>query len=161
MFSIIFFIISSIFTILTFTPIYTATEIIIPYGIHPFDICTKNPKLWDTIKQIYLFTFIFSNFIISRFIYIRILSKIISIFQNLKAKIKQLQKQRTDNSTLESVTYSKNLKDSLCLRVGLDPTSHSEVLIPNSRFVSKFFSYRYNWIRKNFQCHVPFYSSIT
>ena len=46
----------------TFYPIYISKEIIIPYGIHPFDICSKNPELWLYIKIIYICIFVFSNF---------------------------------------------------------------------------------------------------
>ena len=50
LFSIIFLIFSSIFTFNLFYPIYTSKEIIIPYGLHPFDICLENPDLWNYIK---------------------------------------------------------------------------------------------------------------
>jgi len=76
----IFLIISSILTFNFFKPIYESTEIIIPYGVHPFDICSKNLELWQFIKTSYIFIFILSNLIISSFLYNRILLKLINYF---------------------------------------------------------------------------------
>ena len=63
-----------------FYPIYSSNEIIITYGLHPFDICTKNPELWYLIKIIFIFTFIISNIVISNFIFVRIIYKILNKF---------------------------------------------------------------------------------
>ena len=63
-----------------FYPIYSSNEIIITYGLHPFDICTKNPELWNLIKIIFIFTFIVSNIVISNFIFVRIIYKILNKF---------------------------------------------------------------------------------
>ena len=63
-----------------FYPIYSSNEIIITYGLHPFDICTKNPELWYLIKIIFIFTFIVSNIVISNFIFVRIIYKILNKF---------------------------------------------------------------------------------
>lgn len=48
----------------TFLPLYQAEELIIPYGLHPFDICYNNPLLWKYIKISFIFFYIFSNIII-------------------------------------------------------------------------------------------------
>ena len=66
-----FFIFSSFFTVKLFYPIYYSEEIIITYGINPFDICSNNLQLWNIIKLSYIFVFIFSNFTISSFIFNR------------------------------------------------------------------------------------------
>ena len=63
-----------------FYPIYSSGEIIITYGLHPFDICAKNPELWNLIKIIFIFTFIISNIVISNFIFVRIIYKILNKF---------------------------------------------------------------------------------
>lgn len=42
-----------------FSPIYTSNSIYISYGLFPYNICEKQPTLWNSIKII----FIFSNFI--------------------------------------------------------------------------------------------------
>ena len=52
-----------------FSSIIYANSVIIPYGIHPFDICIKNPDLWKYIKVTFIFTYIFSSFVISNSIY--------------------------------------------------------------------------------------------
>ena len=58
-----------------FYPIFISDEIIITYGIHPFNICLKNPLLWKYIKIVFIFTYVFSNFIFSNFIFNQFLSK--------------------------------------------------------------------------------------
>ena len=57
-------------------PVFIATEIVINYGLKPFDICSQNPELWKGIKILYVITFVFSNMIISSFIY-KIIFKVI------------------------------------------------------------------------------------
>ena len=56
-------------------PIFTAKEIIITYGIKPFDIYEKNEELWRYIKILYIITFITSNIICSNLIYNKIPTK--------------------------------------------------------------------------------------
>ncbi len=63
-----------------FSPILTAPHVIISYGIHPFDIVLKNPELWKYIKLLFIFTFIFSSFIISNFLYKNIFCTILHFF---------------------------------------------------------------------------------
>lgn len=71
-----FFLIFSLLYYSIFLPIFLSTEIIIPYAIHPFDICSQNPNVWNFIKITFIISFIFSNFIISHFIFFRFLKKI-------------------------------------------------------------------------------------
>ena len=47
-----------------FHPIYQAEEIIITYGVHPFDICTNNTKLWYFIKFSFILFYVLSNIIL-------------------------------------------------------------------------------------------------
>lgn len=58
-----------------FYPIFISDEIIITYGVHPFNICLKNPLLWKYIKIVFIFTYVFSNFIFSNFIFNQFLVK--------------------------------------------------------------------------------------
>ncbi len=58
-----------------FYPIFISDEIIITYGVHPFNICIKNPLLWKYIKIVFIFTYVFSNFIFSNFIFNQFLAK--------------------------------------------------------------------------------------
>ena len=62
-------IISYLLFIIFLYPIFTASELIIPYGIHPFDICSKHPVFWYYFKIIYIITYFLSTFIISNVIY--------------------------------------------------------------------------------------------
>ena len=57
-----------------------SNNIIISYGIHPFNICTKIPELWKYIKIIFIFSYIFSSIIISNIFY----NFLINFFQKIK-----------------------------------------------------------------------------
>ena len=70
--SIIFSILSFLIIFKIFFSVFTANEIIITYGIHPFNICEKNLKLWIFFKFAFVFTYIFSNFIIFYFMFSKI-----------------------------------------------------------------------------------------
>ena len=59
--SIIFSILSFLIIFKIFFSVFTANEIIITYGIHPFNICEKNLELWIFFKFAFVFTYIFSN----------------------------------------------------------------------------------------------------
>lgn len=52
-----------------FIPIYTAQNIIIPYAVHPFNICVEYPILWKNLKIAYILANILSNTIIANTIY--------------------------------------------------------------------------------------------
>ena len=109
-----------------FYPIYISEEVIITYGIHPFDICTTNPKLWLYIKLIYIFTFIFSNLIISNFIYTRTFNKLKSF------------KLHSTSTHSKKNTHSNNFKNNLNLLIGLDKKTNSNVYIPESGLYQNF-----------------------
>lgn len=101
-----------------------AKEIIIPYGFHPFDICSKNPDLWQLIKLSYLICFVFSNLSISHFIYNRFLTKF-SFFQT------ELAIGKTENP------YGLANKTTLQLLIGED-LSHHKIYIPESGLYQNF-----------------------
>lgn len=119
-----------------FYPIYIAEEIIIPYGIHPFDICSKNPDLWQIIKTTFIFTSIFSNFFIGHFIYSRILLKIFIFFKSFKNK---LNNSKTNKINLNS--HSKNFKsapNNLLLKIGQTEDLKETIYIPESGLYQNF-----------------------
>lgn len=120
----LFLTISIYFTFQTFYPIFTAQEMIISYGIHPFDICSQNPQLWKILKITYTICFIFSSLIISHFIYTRILMKF-SFFQP-KVAIKQ------NNKLFISPT-----KKELNLLIG-ENSSHQKIYIPETGLYQNF-----------------------
>ena len=126
----LFFIFSAISTIKIFYPIYLAQEIIIPYGITPFDICSKNPDLWQYIKNIYIIVFIFSNFLISNFIYSRIYN-FTKFFKYKKSTSILIKKEK-------SKTHSKNFANSLNLLIGSDEITNSNIYVPESGLYQNF-----------------------
>lgn len=69
------FLLGNYVTFSVFYPVFIAKELIIPYGIHPFDICSKNPDLWNLIKFLYMICSSFSYVVLAHFIYTRLLIK--------------------------------------------------------------------------------------
>lgn len=116
-----------------FYPIYTATEVIIPYGIHPFDICSKSPELWKIIKTTYIFTSSLSLFLIGHFIYSRIILNVFNKIKNLKSNIRK----KFDNSKENQKSKSKNSQKSLSLKVGKDE-NNNVIFIPESGLYQNF-----------------------
>ena len=47
-----------------FKPIYISDTIIISFAIHPFNICDKQPFLWNLIKNLSIVFYIFSNYVL-------------------------------------------------------------------------------------------------
>ena len=77
---------------LFFHPLFTATEVIIPYSFMPFDICQKNPDLWENLKYLYIIFYFFCNLILFRFIFF-------SVFKNFPfCKNTTINYSHTDNS---------------------------------------------------------------
>ncbi len=134
MFSIVFTIIFSIILFHVFKPIYTANELIISYGIHPFDICSKNPQLWKYIKTTFIFTSIFSNFLIGYFIYNRFLFNLYSLLKNLKSNTNSKKQ-----SNLTVTNHSKNFqKNFLSLKIGQELYSNKIIYIPENGLYQNF-----------------------
>lgn len=52
-----------------FSEIIYSNSVIIEYGINPFDICIENAVLWEYIKISFIISYIFSSFVISKFVY--------------------------------------------------------------------------------------------
>ncbi len=77
-----------------FFPLYTASHIMIDYGISPFDICIEQPLIWKYCKYWFVFTFIYSSFFISNLLF-HLFSKLYSLLihnKSLKSKKKQTSK---------------------------------------------------------------------
>ena len=73
-----------------FFPIFNSSEIIITYGIHPFDICKKNPLIWYYIKILFCITYIFSSIILSNLFYNYIFLPLSLYFKKIFSFIKNL-----------------------------------------------------------------------
>lgn len=74
-----------------FKPIFIANEIVIPYGLNPFDICQDNPVFWHYIKISFVILYLLSSIIISNFfnnIIFKFLKKI--PFNKIKKYLKKL-----------------------------------------------------------------------
>ena len=52
-----------------FSSILEASEVVIPYGLHAFDICSRNPDLWNFIKYSFLIFSSFSFFVFGFWLY--------------------------------------------------------------------------------------------
>ena len=68
-------IVSLFIMLLIFYPIFISDVIIFKYAIHPFNICQEQPLLWNIIKILFIFTYLFSNFIIIKSIFIKLFPK--------------------------------------------------------------------------------------
>ncbi len=99
-----------------------ADEVIITYGIHPFDICTDNALLWKYIKNIFVITYIFSNIIFLRFLFNK-------FFINFFVK--------NANSSLKN-NYDKDLSSNLNLLIGKDFNTDMNIYIPESGLYQNF-----------------------
>ena len=102
-----------------FLPIYTAEEVIISFGLRPFDICYDNPTIWNYIK----FSFI-PFYIISNYIVINIIISRLNIFPK---------------NTFHSIdSISENTPSSLQLLIGKDFSSNKKIYIPESGLYQNF-----------------------
>lgn len=107
-----------------FSPIYSSNNIIITYGIHPFNICNKNPELWQIIKYIFIFTYIFSSIIISNFIYL----SIFNIFSNLLKKVHSFKFPKLINqNNLIDIKRNNNLIE---LYIGENKSLNKSIYLP-------------------------------
>ena len=97
-------------------PIFQAQELIITYGLKPFDICESNAKLWQYIKIMYIITFFTSNLICSNFVYNKI---------PIKKKI-------------EKHLDTKDKDDKLKLLIGYNQKTKEKIYIPKSGLFQNF-----------------------
>ena len=79
--------------IFIFKDIFYAKKIIIKYAINPFDICEKQPQLWNNIKLLFVFSYIISSIIISN---------------NIFKIIKNIKENNDKNSKKNNNYYNKN-----------------------------------------------------
>lgn len=102
-----------------FNPIFKTEELIISYGLRPFDICYDNPNLWNYIKASSIIFYIFSNFIIMHTIILRF-----HFFQN--------------NISNNVELHNNVSKSSLQLLIGKDLVSNQKIYIPESGLYQNF-----------------------
>ena len=114
----LFLCISIIFFSRILYPIFNSNEVIITYGLEPFDINRDYPKMWYYLKIIYMVTFIFSNLIYSNFIYSKL---IIRFFKTEKKKLEV-----------------KVNKDQINLLIGRDEKNNINIYLPESGLYQNF-----------------------
>ena len=118
----LFFIIYQLFlfilSYIIFRPIFVLTEIVVPYGIHPIDIC-YNSNLWNFIKLSFVFCYIFTIIVLSL--------KLLMFY--IKFKYRTLIK---SNSL---VKYNNKL---ISLLIGYDADSKRNIYIPESGLFQNF-----------------------
>lgn len=61
--------------IILFKPIYLANSIIIPYSLHPYDICIRYPDAWQKTKFYFVVFYIVSTFLCGNFVSSLLLKK--------------------------------------------------------------------------------------
>ena len=115
----IFVTISFFIIILLFNPIFTANEIVIFYGIHPIDICNKNPILWKNIKILYFIFLLFSHMIYSDY-----------LFELLNNKYTKKQEKQ--------VIYNKADTSNLNLLIGYDFNNNEQIVLKESGLYQNF-----------------------
>ena len=110
-----------IITIL-FNQIFTANEIVIFYGIHPIDICNKNPILWKKVKILYFIFLLFSHIIYSNYLF--------ELLNNRNTK--KQEKQVTYN------IYNKEDTGKLDLLIGYDFNNDEPIILKESGLYQNF-----------------------
>ncbi len=118
----LFFIIYQLFlfilSYIIFRPIFVLTEIVVPYGIHPIDIC-YNSNLWNFIKLSFVFCYIFTIIVLSL--------KLLMFY--IKFKYRTLIKSDS------LVKYNNKL---ISLLIGYDADSKRNIYIPESGLFQNF-----------------------
>ena len=95
LYCLLFFIIICISGFLLFKPIYYANSIIIPYSLHPYDICITEPDLWQSIKFYFIIFYIASSFICSNALYLM-------LFHNKRKKLHKTHKNINNDALLST-----------------------------------------------------------
>ena len=99
-FCFIFWFILCLIGFILFKPIYLSNSIIIPYSLHPYDICITKPDLWRIIKICFIIFYIISSIIYSNFLY--------SLFFR-KYLINKEKIDKKNNNLIKPISNSKNL----------------------------------------------------
>ncbi len=95
-----------------FKPIYQANSVIIPYSLHPYDICVTKPDLWNGIKFYFIVFYIASCFICSHSLYLILVGKFSKNKKKIHKKVDSNIKQSTNNKDL-LLFVGKNESDNL------------------------------------------------
>ena len=83
-----------------FKPIFYSDSIIIPYSLHPYDICITKPELWENIKFYFVIFYIFSSIVCSKFLYSLMFSRVVNNTDIIHKKVDLNTSQFTDYKDL-------------------------------------------------------------
>ena len=100
------------------SPVFKSNEVIIEYGLKPFNIVSESPKVWFYLKKIFVATFIFSNIIYSNYIYSKLL---------VKSTKKKIKKEKYNIKT-----------EKLNLLIGNDVKTGKNIYLPESGLYQNF-----------------------
>ena len=125
----------SYFSFIKLYPVFTAKEVVIPYGLKPFDICSSAPDLWKYIKIFYIISFVISNVIISNFIYENLFK-----LRNKKINKKNNYKKNKSNYKDRNKNNDQNIKNEnkLNLLIGFDEKTNEDIYLPESGLYQNF-----------------------
>lgn len=111
---------------LVFSPLYYQKQVIIDYGIHPFDICIEQPIIWKYCKYWFIFTYIFASFFISNSIYLFFLKILSNIFPTTQIQNHKKKKAKKVYSLIEPKSTIKNLE----LLIGQNEKTKEFIYLP-------------------------------
>ena len=137
------FLLSTFFTfsvLLFFKPVLTATNLIFPYALHPFNIAHDYPKAWFCMKIFYCF---------SLFVTVFLTLNSLSIFFNFKKKPKK-------NNLDEDLINENNLN----LLVGINPDNQKQIFITEKGLYQNILVTGTIGSRKNKFCNVSVFKTI-
>lgn len=124
-----------------FKPIYLADSVMIPYSLHPYDICIRYPIAWQKIKLYFVLFYIVSTILCANFTYSLLLKKYCS----------KLSKKTKNKKSILSHSTSKNLS----LFVGKDE-SENFISIPEKSLYQNIFICGTIGTGKTSSCMYPF-----
>ena len=133
-----------ILCIFIFKDIFYAKNIIIKYAINPFDICEKQPQLWNNIKLLFIFSYIISSIIIN--------NNIFKIIKNIKENNEKNSKKNNNyynknnqknirknkitknrkklKNSIDIINFDENYEKKLEIFVGKIPEINEKIYIP-------------------------------
>ena len=134
---------------LIFLKIFISESIIFPFALNPFDIAQEYPKIWKIIKKIYIITFIISNLIISRTIYLYLENKNIKNIEKEEKMDEQENKLKIligkDNENKKRYIYEKGLYQNILVTGTIGSGKTSSALYPITK---QLMEYNYNKIKE-------------
>lgn len=105
-------ILSFIIAFILFTPIYQSSSIIIPYSIHPYDICINYPLVWKKIKFYFVLFYLLSSLFCFNSFYSLFLEK---FFRKIKKQKKFSYDLEAQDKSLHLLVGKNENNDLVCI----------------------------------------------